>query len=136
MTSATQVRELFIIERGDAHGWPISTTRARSSSSSPTPMTPMAFRRSATSLPLSTSAARTTSELRQTEREILASFLSGLRLRTLASDTFSWADDIPRLIKSGDWEAVGSSANADWPRHSRADAWPRWDDGLAYERAM
>ncbi|MEW2248793.1 glycosyltransferase [Streptomyces sp. NPDC006975] len=36
--------------------------------------------------------------LRAREREILAGFLSGIRVRTLASDCFGWADEIPALL--------------------------------------
>lgn len=37
-------------------------------------------------------------ELRAAERDILADFLSNVRIRTLASDSFGWADEIPRLL--------------------------------------
>ncbi|POX55251.1 hypothetical protein C3489_11925 [Streptomyces sp. Ru71] len=38
-------------------------------------------------------------ELRAREREILSGFLSGVRVRTLASDCFGWADEIPGLLE-------------------------------------
>jgi dolichol-phosphate mannosyltransferase len=93
----TRVRELFVIERGmprvtdldadaaldrmiantdDAYGFP-------------------PFRYLAPAL---TIAGAGYQELRQREREILAGFLSGVRTRIVASDTFGWADEIPRLI--------------------------------------
>src|SRR5258706_12941367 len=48
--------------------------------------------------PAITIAGMDYAELRAAERQILASFLSHVRVRTLASNTFSWADDIPRLL--------------------------------------
>jgi dolichol-phosphate mannosyltransferase len=100
VASATQVRELFIIERGaprladldrksalnqlivntdDAYGFP-------------------PFRYLA---PAITIGGLSYQQLRMTEREILAGFLSNVRVRTLASNTFSWADDISRLVDTG-----------------------------------
>jgi dolichol-phosphate mannosyltransferase len=134
LTSATQVRELFIIERGtprlaeldhrsaleqlitntdDAYGFP-------------------PFRHLAPAINI---GGQTYQQLRRTEREILARFLSNLRCRTLASDTFSWADDIPRLIRPGSPRIGGlAGAGAHLPDASQGD-WPSWDDGLAYEGA-
>ena len=100
VASATQVRELFIIARGaprvadldrksalnqlivntdDAYGFP-------------------PFRYLA---PAITIGGLSYQQLRMTEREILAGFLSNVRVRTLASNTFSWADDISRLVDTG-----------------------------------
>ena len=39
-------------------------------------------------------------ELREREEEILRGFLSHVRARVLASDTFGWADEIPRLLRA------------------------------------
>jgi dolichol-phosphate mannosyltransferase len=136
MTSATRVRELFIIERGapaladldrraaleqlllntdDAYGFP-------------------PFRYLAPAIKI---GGQDIHQLRQSEREILASFLTHLRVRTLASDTFSWADDIPQLIETADGRApAGAPASGGRPGPGWADAWPRWDDGLAYEGAV
>jgi dolichol-phosphate mannosyltransferase len=36
--------------------------------------------------------------LRKRERELLSSFLRGVRVRRLVRDNFSWADTIPRLL--------------------------------------
>jgi dolichol-phosphate mannosyltransferase len=98
MTPSTKVSELFIIERGkpcladldhqsalerlivntdDAYGFP-------------------PFRHLA---PAITIAGMDYHELRAAERQILDSFLSHVRVRTLASNTFSWADDILRLLQ-------------------------------------
>jgi hypothetical protein len=38
-------------------------------------------------------------ELRRRERAILEAFLSQVRTRTLASDRFGWADEIPRILR-------------------------------------
>jgi dolichol-phosphate mannosyltransferase len=73
-------------------------------------------------------------ELRAMEREILASFLSHVRTRVLASDTFGWADQIPALIhdeESGDETAsvprLAAAARGDGePQRQRTPAWPRW----------
>jgi dolichol-phosphate mannosyltransferase len=126
MASSTRVSELFVIERGkprlavldhesaleqlivntdDAYGFP-------------------PFRYLA---PVITIGGRDYHELRHAERDILASFLGHLRIRTLASDTFGWADDIPHLIRgsaeasAGAWEPISRSG------HPNPDAWPRWD---------
>jgi dolichol-phosphate mannosyltransferase len=100
LAPSTKVSELFIIERGrpgladldhesalnqlivntdDAYGFP-------------------PFRHLA---PAITIGGRDYRELREAERQILAGFLGHIRGRTLASDTFSWADDIPHLLNGG-----------------------------------
>ncbi|WP_051745105.1 glycosyltransferase [Streptomyces yerevanensis] len=56
-------------------------------------------------------------ELRAREREILAGFLSGVRTRVLASDSFGWADEIPRLLAGEQAQHVSQAV---------AEAWPRW----------
>jgi hypothetical protein len=120
MTSATRVRELFIIERGpsrladldrqsaldqlivntdDAYGFP-------------------PFRYLA---PAITIGGQSYSELRFSERKILAGFLGTMRVRTLASNTFGWADEIPRLIEQD--AAAGAASTAAGP--ARAGMWPR-----------
>ncbi len=98
MIPRTTVSELFIIERGmprladldhrsaldqliantdDAYGFP-------------------PFRHLA---PAITIGGMDYHELRAAEREILDSFLGSVRARTLASNSFSWADEIPRLLQ-------------------------------------
>jgi putative flippase GtrA len=132
MASSTQVRELFIIERGaarlddlgreealeqlivntdDAYGFP-------------------PFRYLA---PAITIDGRDYQGLRLAERQILAEFLTHLRVRVLSSDCFGWAADIPRLIHDdAGLTAGGPESNG----HPRPDAWPRWDHGLAHGRAL
>ncbi|MGI5403926.1 glycosyltransferase [Streptomyces sp. CA-135486] len=115
--SSTQVRDLFIIERGaprladldgtsaleqmlvnteDAYGFP-------------------PYRYLAPALRIN---GMDYDRLRDREREILAGFLSGVRTRVLASDCFGWADEIPRLLAEERNGYVG-------PR-SAVEAWPRW----------
>ncbi len=134
MASSAHVSELFIIQRGqprlaqldhksaleqlivntdDAYGFP-------------------PFRYLA---PAITIGGQTYQQLRRAEREILASFLSHVRIRTLASDTFGWADDIPELIKRGPTHGADVWDTNEARGHPRPDAWPRWDDGLAYGNA-
>jgi dolichol-phosphate mannosyltransferase len=134
MARATRVRELFIIERGaprltgldhqaalgqlirntdDAYGFP-------------------PFRYLA---PAITIGGRNYQELRQAERDILASFLSQLRIRLLSSDTFGWADEIPHLVGT-DAGPAGTATDTPAQRQQPwADAWPRWTEGRAYGRA-
>jgi dolichol-phosphate mannosyltransferase len=121
MGSATRVEELFIIERGaprvadldrastlermivntdDAYGFP--------------PFKYLA--------PSVTIGGQGYQQLRQREREILASFLSNVRTRVVASDSFGWADEIPRLLA----EKNMPSAVNNRPR-TTAEAWPTWD---------
>jgi hypothetical protein len=115
--SSTQVRDLFIIERGaprladldgasaleqmlvnteDAYGFP-------------------PYRYLAPALRIN---GMDYDRLRAREREILAGFLSGVRTRVLASDCFGWADEIPRLLAEERNGYVG-------PR-TAVEAWPRW----------
>jgi dolichol-phosphate mannosyltransferase len=110
LTSATRVSDLFIIQRGapsmaempaeeamphllanteDAYGFP-----------------PYRYLAPAISI-----GARDYHELRAAEREILAGFLDNVRVRTLASDTFGWADEIPRLIGQAAVPPQGSAGN-------------------------
>jgi glycosyltransferase involved in cell wall biosynthesis len=141
MTSATRVSELFIIERGaprladldrqealrqlllntdDAYGFP-----------------PFRYLAPAISI-----GGQDYHQLRRTEREILASFLTHLRIRTLASDSFSWADDIPGLIGRAGWRPPDLNGNGNGngngirPEPGTVEAWPRWSEGLAYGGAV
>ena len=65
-------------------------------------------------------------QLREQERDILAGFLSHVRSRALASNTFGWADEIPRLLA----EERGAVENPEDDRRSEigalAESWPRW----------
>jgi dolichol-phosphate mannosyltransferase len=133
MASATRVSELFIIERGrdrladldhdsalqqlitntdDAYGFP-----------------PFRYLAPAISI-----RGQEYHQLRHAEREILASFLSHLQIRVLASNSFGWADEIPLLIRRDagpDFDVWDTKAS----RQPRSDAWPSWNERLAYGRA-
>jgi len=37
--------------------------------------------------------------LREREREVLTTFLEGIRVRRLRSNNFGWADEIPALVE-------------------------------------
>ena len=54
--------------------------------------------------------------LRAKERAILARALSNIRVRRLASDSFSWADEIPKLLAAGRAAEVGPDDEAMVPR--------------------
>jgi dolichol-phosphate mannosyltransferase len=135
MASACQVSELFIIERGrprlaeigrdaairqlltntdDAYGFP-------------------PFRYLA---PAITIGGQNSVELRRAEREILASFLTHVRTQVLASDSFSWADEIPRLVRHQNRPASDLRTGVPSLGGTRADGWPRWNEGLAYGQAV
>jgi hypothetical protein len=128
MTNATRVRELFIIERGEPrladldHSSALTQLLANTDDAYGFP--PFRYLAPAISL-----GGMDYHQLRQAESEILAGFLTHVRLRTLASNTFSWADEIPQLIETPDLWTPGAPVNGS---QDRADAWPRWDGGLAY----
>ena len=129
MASSARVRDLFIIERGqprladlnhdsaleqlientdDAYGFP-------------------PFRYLA---PAITIGGKDYHQLRIAERGILDSFLRKVRIRTLASDTFGWADEIPGLI-AHDTEPVVDAWNPNVREHAGPDSWPQWKGGIA-----
>ena len=133
MASATQVRELFIIERGqprladldhasalqqlitntdDAYGFP-------------------PFRYLAPAITLD---GQDYHQLREAERDILDSFLSCVRLRVLSSDTFGWADEIPGLIAQDGRPAFDVWDNRDRHETALTDAWPQWQGGGPRQR--
>jgi dolichol-phosphate mannosyltransferase len=135
MTSTTRVSELFIIERGAPRladlGRPAALSQLLANTDDAYGFPPFRYLAPAISI-----GGQDYHQLRRTEREILASFLTHLRVRTLASETFSWADDIPALIEPGGWRPAGTNGNGAAHRPAGADAWPRWSDGLAYGGAV
>jgi hypothetical protein len=124
MGSSTKVEELFIIERGTPHISEIDrvTTLERMIENTDDAYGFPPFRYLA---PAITVGGQGYAELRQREREILASFLSNVRTRVVGSDTFGWADEIPRLLKQERADAQVGSVPVGHARTS-AEAFPRW----------
>ena len=110
ITDATRVRELFIIERGSPgladldKGAALTQLLANTDDAYGFP--PFRYLAPAISI-----GSRDYHELRAAERGILAGFLANIRVRTLASDTFGWADEIPRLITANGSCSAGASGN-------------------------
>jgi 4-amino-4-deoxy-L-arabinose transferase-like glycosyltransferase/putative flippase GtrA len=108
LTEATRVRELFIIERGSPGMADVDSdealTRLLANTDDAYGFPPFRYL-----APAITIGSKDYHELRAAERDILKGFLANVRVRTLASDNFSWADDIPRLL---DAEAVPAAAMA------------------------
>jgi hypothetical protein len=124
MTDATRVRELFIIERGsprladlDRHD---ALTRLLANTDDAYGFPP--FRYLAPTISI---GSRDYQELRAAERNILAGFLANVRVRTLASDTFGWADEIPNLIEASHSGSAGGSGNGSPDSFSWAEESPR-----------
>jgi dolichol-phosphate mannosyltransferase len=111
MTDATRVRELFIIERGSPRladldkGAALTQLLANTDDAYGFP--PFRYLAPAISI-----GSRDYHELRAAERNILAGFLANVRVRTLASDTFGWADEIPHLIEASAGAASASGNDA------------------------
>jgi putative flippase GtrA len=101
MAKATRVRELFIIERGSPRLADLdkreALTRLLANTDDAYGFPPFRYLAPAISI-----GSLGYQELRTAERDILAGFLANVRVRTLASDSFSWADEIPRLIHTDD----------------------------------
>jgi putative flippase GtrA len=97
MADTTRVRELFIIERGSPGlaevGKRDALTRLLSNTDDAYGFPPFRYL-----APAITIGSQNYHQLRAAERDILAGFLADVRIRALASDSFGWADEIPRLI--------------------------------------
>ncbi|MEU6537539.1 glycosyltransferase [Streptomyces sp. NPDC047000] len=117
--TATVVRDLFVIERGMPRlaGLPHDEALRRLLANTEDAYGFPPFRQLAPAL---TVAGLDHADLRLREREILRGFLSGVRVRTLASDCFGWADEIPRLLAR---EHVPSAPTG----HVNGEQWPHWD---------
>jgi glycosyltransferase involved in cell wall biosynthesis len=75
-------------------------------------------------------------QLREREREILASFLSRVTTRVVASDSFGWADEIPKLIRGEQVESENATLDLPDALHSAsAGIWPQWDSRLVRRTA-
>jgi hypothetical protein len=117
--SATDVRELFIIERGAPHVTDLdrAETLERMIVNTDDAYGFPPFRYFA---PAITIAGQGYQQLRQREREILTGFLSHVRTRVIGSDNFGWADEIPRLL---DRPLAAAGTARSTPAH---EAFPRW----------
>jgi len=137
MGSMTRVEDLFIIERGTprlADLDPDSTLERMLTNTDDAYGFPP-FKYFAPAISIDGLGYR---ELREREREILRGFLTSVRTRTLASDTFGWADEIPRLLRAengGPAPALGSAGPPARGAARPAADFPRWG-GLAPEAAV
>ncbi|MBM4823123.1 MULTISPECIES: glycosyltransferase [Streptomyces] len=114
--SSTEVKDLFVIERGAPDLYDLDPAEAleRMLANTEDAYGFPPYRHLAPALRV---GGLDHAELRAREREILAGFLSGVRTRVLASDCFGWADEIPRLLAGEETAAPVRTA----------EAWPRWD---------
>jgi glycosyltransferase involved in cell wall biosynthesis len=110
ITDATRVRELFIIERGSPRLADLdkrdALTQLLANTDDAYGFPPFRYLAPAISI-----GSQDYHELRAAERNILAGFLANVRVRTLASDSFGWADEIPHLIVASNSGSAGASGN-------------------------
>jgi hypothetical protein len=110
LTDATRVRELFIIERGSPRLADLdkreALTQLLTNTDDAYGFPPFRYLAPAISI-----GSRDYHELRMAERNILAGFLANVRVRTLASDSFGWADEIPRLVTANGSSSAGAPGN-------------------------
>jgi hypothetical protein len=132
MASATSVKELFVIERGAPrvseldHQTSLQRMLANTDDAYGFPP----FRYLAPGI---TIGGMGYAQLREREREILGAFLSHVRTRVVASDTFSWADTIPELL--GGQTAATGAGEIDGARGD-ANAWPHWGGHFVPTRGL
>jgi dolichol-phosphate mannosyltransferase len=104
--SATEVRELFIIERGTPYiadlGPEETLQRMIVNTDDAYGFPPFKYFAPAVSI-----GGLGYQQLRAREREVLAGFLSHVRTRVVSSDSFGWADEIPRLLDGCSPAATG-----------------------------
>jgi glycosyltransferase involved in cell wall biosynthesis len=128
MASAAQVRELFIIERGEPrladldHASALQQLITNTDDAYGFPP----FRYLAPAITLD---GRDYHQLREAEKDILASFLGQVRLRVLSSNTFGWADEIPGLVARNGKPEFDVWANPARDKAAMSDAWPQWQSG-------
>ena len=141
--STVRVEELFVIERGPARLEELDhaeTVRRMLENTDDAYGFPP-FRYLA---PAVTIGGRGYAELRSREREILTGFLSHVRARVVASETFGWADEIPAILAAE--RRLLAAAHATAPAGTRAhaadggpqdaEAWPRWGGLLAADGGL
>ena len=135
MASATQVRELFVIERGQPrladldHGSALQQLITNTDDAYGFPP----FRYLAPAITLD---GQDYHHLREAERDILASFLGHVRLRVLASDSFGWADEIPGLIAQDGKPALAARDARARDATALPDAWPQWQGARSQRRRL
>ncbi|MHA6758182.1 hypothetical protein [Streptacidiphilus sp. PAMC 29251] len=128
--SSTQVQELFVIQRGAPrladidHADAVEQMLANTEDAYGFPP----YRYLA---PAITVDGLNHDQLKAREREILEGFLSGVRTRALASDSFGWADEIPRLLReergsSGPADRTGAAPEPVAAQVSGPAVWPHW----------
>src|SRR6266700_7258416 len=114
MASDTRVSELFIIERGTPRLADLdkrdALTQLLANTDDAYGFPPFRYLAPAINI-----GSQDYHELRATERDILAGFLGNVRVRTLASDSFGWADEIPRLLEAGDSRSPRIPGNGSGP---------------------
>jgi hypothetical protein len=107
--STTTVEELFIIERGEPRiadlAFEDTVERMITNTDDAYGFPPFRYL-----APAITVGGLGYTELRAKEREILEGFLSNIRTRSVASDCFGWADEIPKLIAAGTADAADAAA--------------------------
>jgi dolichol-phosphate mannosyltransferase len=142
--STVRVEELFVIERGPARLTDLdhaSTVRRMLENTDDAYGFPP-FRYLA---PAVTIGEAGYAELRARERDILGSFLSHVRARVLASETFGWADEIPAILAADRRTPAGQPALAQAGALDLAandggrlevESWPRWGGRLAAEGGL
>lgn len=124
--SSTRVEELFVIERGTPgireldHASTVERMIANTDDAYGFPP----FRYLA---PAVTIDGKGYQELRQTEREILASFLANVRTRVIGSDNFGWADEIPRLLAAERVLDPSDPLHDNETKPSTVDMFPQWN---------
>jgi hypothetical protein len=110
MASATRVSELFIIERGSPRMADIdkedALTQLLENTEDAYGFPPYRYLAPAINI-----GAKDYGELRAAERDILSGFLGNVRVRSLASNSFSWADEIPHLIGQDEFPSQEISGN-------------------------
>ncbi|GGV18589.1 hypothetical protein GCM10010275_70290 [Streptomyces litmocidini] len=120
LSSAVQVTELFVIERGTPRlsdlGHDETVDRLLANTEDAYGFPPFRY-----FAPAITVDGLDHARLRSRERDVLSGFLSGVRTRVLASDRFGWADEIPRLL------AADRPATNGRPTHLvDGHPWPHW----------
>jgi hypothetical protein len=73
--------------------------------------------------------------LREREREILAGFLSRVRTRVVASNTYGWAEEIPRLLHNTPASDTTMASSPEPRERGMLHAWPGWGGRPAPEPA-